>query len=155
MPSQMVAKGALRDFIGQRRTSDEWFSVTQDRIDLFADATLDHQFIHVDPDRAAQTPFGKTIAHGFLTLSLLPRLLEPIQLIPEHVLMGINYGLNRVRFPNPVPVDSEIRASATLLDVAEPAPDRVTLTTEVVIEIRGSERPALVAESLAMFVLGQ
>lgn len=154
MKGQVIPRENLSDFVGKRRISNEWLKVTQDRIDLFADATLDHQFIHVDPVRAAQTPFGGTIAHGFLTLSLVPRLLESIQIIPENTAMGINYGLNRVRFPSAVPVDSEIRAVATLLEVAEPAPDRVVLTTDVVVEIRGQERPALAAESLAMFVLG-
>jgi acyl dehydratase len=153
MTARVVSLDALQDYIGRKRVSDEWFRVTQERIDLFADATLDHQFIHVDPVRAAQTPLGGTIAHGFLTLSLLPRLLEPIQLIPEHVVMGFNYGLNRLRFPSPVPVDSEIRAVATLLDVARSAPDRVTFTSDVLVEIRGRDRPALAAESLAMFVV--
>jgi len=151
---QVISIDKLPDFIGRRRVSEEWLRVTQERIDLFADATLDHQFIHVDPARAAQTPFGRTIAHGFLTLSLVPRLLERINIIPEGTTMGINYGLNRLRFPGAVPVDSEIRAVATLLEVMGPAPDRVLLTTDVVVEIRGQERPALVAESLALFILG-
>lgn len=154
MKGQTVPKDRLSDFIGRRRVCDEWFTVTQQRIDQFADATLDRQFIHVDPERAAQTPFGSTIAHGFLTLSLLPRLLEPIQILPENAVMGINYGLNRVRFPNPVPVLSQIRAAACLVDVSESAPDRIILTTEVTVEVRGQSRPALIAESLAMFVLG-
>jgi acyl dehydratase len=153
MNAHVVPRNALRDFIGKRRVSNEWFQVTQERIDLFADATLDHQYIHVDPVRAAETPFGGTIVHGFLTLSLLPRLLKPIQIIPENVVMGINYGLNRLRFPSPVPVDSEIRAAATLLEVSEPAPDRVLLTTEIVVDVRGHDRPALAAESLGMFVV--
>jgi acyl dehydratase len=153
MKGHTVPREELRNFIDRPRISEEWFRVTQERIDQFADATLDHQFIHVDPVRAAQTPFGGTVAHGFLTLSLLPRLLEPIQVVPENTIMGINYGLNRVRFPNPVPVDSEIRATARLREISESPPDRVTLTTEVTIEIRGQERPALVAESLAMFIV--
>jgi acyl dehydratase len=153
MKGQAVPLDQLSDFIGRRRVSDEWFQVTQQRIDRFADATLDHQFIHVDPGRAAKTPFGGTIAHGFLTLSLLPRLMEPIQILPENLLLAINYGLNRVRFLNPVTVDSEIRAAATLLELAEPAPGRITLTTDVTVEIRGKEKPAMAAESLAMFLL--
>ena len=155
MKGQAVPVDRLPDFIGRRRVSEEWFRVTQQRIDLFADATLDHQFIHVDPDRAAGTPFGGTVAHGFLTLSLLPRLMEPIQILPESMVMGINYGVNRVRFPNPVRVDSEIRAAATLLEIASPAPDRITLITDVTVEIRGEERPALAAETLAMFLLAR
>jgi acyl dehydratase len=155
MKGQAVPVDRLSNFIGRRRVSEEWFRVTQQRIDLFADATLDHQFIHVDPGRAARTPFGGTVAHGFLTLSLLPRLMEPIQILPENLVFAINYGLNRVRFLNPVTVDSEIRATATLLEIAEPAPDRITLTTDVTVEIRGRDKPAMAAESLAMFVLSR
>lgn len=154
MKGLAVPPDRLPDFVGRRRISDEWFTVNQERIDLFAEATLDRQFIHVDPERAAQTPFGSTVAHGFLTLSLLPRLLEPILILPENTSLAVNYGLNRVRFPNPVPVGSRIRAAACLLDVSTPAPGRIVLTTEVTVEIRGQQRPALVAESLAMFVLG-
>ena len=153
MNAQAVPRERLADYLGRRRVSDEWFQVTQRRIDLFAEATLDRQFIHVDPERASETPFGSTIAHGFLTLSLLPALMEPIQVIPENTALSINYGLNRVRFPSPVPVDSRIRAAATLLKIAESAPDRLTLTTEVIVEIENQERPALAAESLAMFLL--
>jgi acyl dehydratase len=153
MKGQAVPLDRLSDFIGRRRVSEEWFRVTQQRVDQFADATLDHQFIHVDPGRASRTPFGGTVAHGFLTLSLLPRLMEPIQVLPENTVLGINYGLNRVRFPNPVPVDSEIRAAATLLEIADSAPGRITLTTEVTVEIRGQDKPALAAETLTMFLL--
>lgn len=148
-----VPLSSLADHIGQRRVSEEWFPVTQQRIDLFADATEDHQFIHVDPVRASKTPFGGTIAHGFLTLSLLPRLLEPVLLIPESVDMSINYGLNRVRFPSPVLVGSRIRAAATLLRIEKPSPDRVMLISEAIVEIEHHERPALVAESLNLFLL--
>jgi len=151
---RVVPRERLKDYVGRRLVSDEWFRITQDRIDAFADATEDRQYIHVDPERAAKTPFGGTVAHGYLTLSLLPRLLESFRVIPENVVMGINYGLNRVRFPGPVPVDSEIRASATLKAVEEPAPDRLLLTTEVVVEVRGQQRPALVAEALSMWVVG-
>ncbi len=154
MKGTVVPRERLSDYINQCRVSDEWFRITQDRIDTFADATLDRQFIHVDPERAAKSAFGGTVAHGYLTLALLPRLMEPIRILPENLLMGINYGLNRVRFPSPVPVGSEIRAAATLLDVQESAPDRLLVTTEVVVEIRGQQRPALVAEALAMWVIG-
>jgi acyl dehydratase len=149
-----VSREALKAAVGKTRESDVWLRVTQDMINAFADATFDHQFIHVDPERARRTPFRTTVAHGFLTLSLLPHLLEPIQLIPENVKMGINYGLNRVRFPTAVPVNAEIKASATLLSITEPSPGRVLLTQEVVVLIKGVDKPALVAESLAMFVIG-
>lgn len=153
--SQIVPRKELDNFIGVRREPDEWLLITQDRIDAFADATEDHQYIHVDPERAARSPFGTTIAHGFLTLSLLPKLLEPIQLLPENVVMGVNYGLNRVRFPHPVPVNSEIRAVATLREVSEPSPGRILMTSEIAVEIKGVRKPAMIAESLAMAVLGE
>jgi len=153
MKGIVVPKDKLGEYVGRQIVSDEWFRITQERIDAFADATEDHQYIHVDPERAAKTPFGSTIAHGYLTLSLLPRLMEPIRILPENIVMGINYGLNRLRFPSPVPVGSEIRVTATLKDVTETAPNRLLLTTEVVVETRGQPRPALVAETLAMWVV--
>jgi len=143
----------LHAAIGKPRESDQWMLITQDMINAFADASFDHQFIHVDPERARHTPFGTTVAHGFLTLSLLSHLLEPLPLTPANVLMGINYGLNKVRFPSAVPVNSEIRASAVLLSVTQPQPDRLLLTQEVTVHIKGQKKPALVAESLAMFVI--
>lgn len=152
--SEKVQNDLFSEYIGQRRQAEGWLRITQERINQFADATEDHQYIHVDPERAKESPFGGTVAHGFLTLSLLPKLLETIQIIPENVVMGVNYGLNRLRFPHPVPVNSDIRASTTLLGVSEMAPDRFLLTSEIIIEIKGIEKPAMVAESLAMWVLG-
>jgi acyl dehydratase len=152
--SQIVPREKLEDFIGRRLQAAEWTKVTQERIDQFADATDDHQFIHVDPERASRSPFGGTVAHGFLTLSLLPKLLESIQIIPEDIVMGVNYGQNRVRYPHPVPSGSEIRAATTLLEVRDVAPNRILMRSEVAIEIKGVDKPALVVESLAMFVLG-
>src|SRR5690606_12134595 len=134
--------------------ADTWMTITQDMIDAFADATFDHQFIHVDPERARQTPFGTTIAHGFFTLSLVPKLMEAVPLTPRGVVMGVNYGLNKVRFPNPVKVNSRIRAVVTLKELVNPAPDRVLVTSEVVVEIEGETKPAVVAESLALLVFG-
>lgn len=151
----IVAKEELPDWIGKQRAADCWFPITQERVNQFADVTLDHQYIHIDPERAAKTIFGGTVAHGLLTLSLLPHLLEAVQLAPENIVMGINYGFNRVRYPSPVPVGSEIRAVATLNTVDYPATDRVATMTDVVIEIKGQEKPALVAESLAMFIVGK
>ncbi len=152
-PSE-ISREQLQDYIGKTRTSDSWMTITQDMIDAFADATFDHQFIHVDPERASQTPFGTTIAHGFFTLSLVPKLMESVPLTPRGVVMGVNYGLNKVRFPNPVKVNSRIRAVATLKELVNPAPDRVLLTSEVVVEIEGETKPAVVAESLALLVFG-
>ncbi len=125
----------------------EWMEITQDRVDAFAGATDDHQFIHVDPELAAQTPFGGTIAHGFLTLSLIVPMVAQIPFDVGYPVMGINYGLNKVRFPAPVPVGSRIRARFTLDDVAE-VPGGLQLTRTVTIEIEGNEKPAMVAESL-------
>lgn len=149
-----VTREALADYIGKTRTADTWMTITQDMINAFADATYDHQFIHVDPERARQTPFGTTVAHGFFTLSLLPRLMEAVPLTPAGVVMGVNYGLNKVRFPNPVKVDSRIRAAVTLKELSSPDPNRLLMTNEVVVEIEGESKPALVAESLALLVFG-
>jgi acyl dehydratase len=121
--------------------------VDQERIDLFARATGDHQWIHTDPARAAAGPFGATVAHGFLTLSLLPVLFETGFAIDD-VRMGVNYGLNRVRFPTPVPAGSRVRGRFTLRSY-EPLPRGAQLTVECVIELEGSAKPACVAESVS------
>ena len=150
----LIKREQLADYIGKPRESNEWMTITQEMVNAFADATYDHQFIHVDPEKARKTPFGTTIAHGFFTLSLVPKLLEAVPLTPEGVVMGVNYGLNKVRFPSPVKTGSEIRVVATLKEVSTPAPDRVVLTTEVVVQVKGASKPALVAETLAMLVFG-
>jgi acyl dehydratase len=139
---------AMKAEIGTGAKVGDWFQVTQERIDDFADATLDHQFIHVDPERAAQTPFGGPIAHGFLTLSLLVHLSTSIPSdLPkfEGMLMGVNYGLNKVRFINPVPVGARIRATAEVSEVTLKgnAVDQIRTMT---VEIEGQDKPALVAE---------
>jgi acyl dehydratase len=135
---------------GPAQTSD-WAAIDQERIDRFADATGDHQWIHVDPERAAAGPYGTTIAHGFLTLSMIPDLLFGLTTL-EGSPMVINYGLERVRFLSPVPVGSRIRAHATLASVA-PASQGVRVNTSITVEIEGHDKPALVAESIALFVL--
>ena len=126
-------------------TSD-WLTVTQEMIDQFADATGDHQWIHVDRERAAEGPFGTTIAHGYLTLSLLPRLIGGMVEVSD-ASMGVNYGIDRLRMTSPVPVDSRIRASAKLART-EPKGGGVMMAIDVTIEIEGSDRPALVATVL-------
>ncbi len=140
---------------GQDQGHGEWFEVTQERIDAFADATLDHQFIHVDVERAtAETPFGGTIAHGFLTLSLLVHLSASIKVeIPplEGVLMGINYGMNKVRFINPLPAGARIRAQAKVASV-ELKGNAIDTTRTMTVEIEGQEKPALVAEWIGRMV---
>lgn len=124
----------------------EWVEIDQQQVDTFADATGDHQWIHVDPDRAVHSPFGGTIAHGYLTLSLLPRLMARLYTV-ENVRMGINYGLNKVRFPAPVPVGSRVRASCTLTGVRHGDGFVETVVTST-IEIEGVGKPACVAESV-------
>lgn len=144
---------ALRDEIGQARVSD-WVVVDQARIDGFADVTEDHQFIHIDPERAIQTPFGGTITHGFLILSLVPRLLELTPRPPvEGLKMAVNYGLDRVRFLSPVRSGSRVRCLSTLLSVEEKRPGQHQQSMEVAIEVDGAEKPAMVAVLLAQFFI--
>jgi acyl dehydratase len=126
----------------------EWLEVDQDRVNTFADATGDHQWIHVDPDRAKDGPFGTTIAHGFLTLSLLPYFMGAMREI-TNVRMSVNYGLNKVRFPAPVPVGSRLRATTTLTSVDRLDEHSVQVVTRVALEIDGSDKPACVAETVA------
>lgn len=133
--------------IGQEVAVTDWVEITQERIDLFARATGDHQWIHVDPERAAQGPFGTTIAHGFLTLSLLAQFMGEAYAI-EDSRMGVNYGLNKVRFPAPVPVGSRLRARLKLLATEPVAPNGLQMTWEVTLEREGSDKPVCVAESL-------
>ncbi len=143
-----AAYDELNKLIGQGPVVGDWFEIDQDRINAFADATLDHQFIHVDPERAAQTPFGGPIAHGFLTLSLLVHLSTSIPsdfTKLDGVLMGVNYGMNKVRFVNPVPVGSRVRATATTVNV-ELKGNAVDQTRAMTVEIEGQDKPALVAE---------
>ncbi len=137
----------LASAVGQEIGLSDWISVEQRRIDLFAEATGDHQWIHVDPVRAAQGPFGATIAHGFLTLSLIPELFAASFEIDD-VRMGINYGLNRVRFLNPVRVGSRLRGRFKLLSF-EPLEGGAQLIVEATIELEGSAKPACVAESIS------
>jgi acyl dehydratase len=138
---------ALPPLVGQELAVSDWITVTQQQIDLFADATGDHQWIHVDPERAKSGPFGGTIAHGFLTLSLLPRMVESALDI-RNLRMSVNYGLNRVRFPSPVPAGSRLRARIKLLE-CEPLPgDGMQIVWQVTVEREGSDKPACVAESV-------
>jgi acyl dehydratase len=137
--------------VGESLGSSDWLSVDQKRIDQFADATGDHQWIHVDPERAKDGPFGTTIAHGFLTLSLIP-IFTPQVFRVENVKMGVNYGLNKVRFTSPVPVNSRLRASYELASVDDVA-GGVQVASTVTVELEGSERPACVAETLVRYYL--
>jgi acyl dehydratase len=132
---------------GQQVAASGWTIVSQDMINQFAQATGDQQWIHVDPTRAAQGPFGTTIAHGFLTLSLLPQLFAAAFEV-KGVRMGINYGLNKVRFPAPVPSGSQVRGQFKLLSVEQLPPQAVQVVWEVTIELQGNPKPACVAESV-------
>ena len=136
--------------VGQVETSD-WISIGQERVNLFADATDDHQWIHVDPERAAHGPFGGTIAHGYLSLALLPALASG-RFRVDGMVMGINYGLDKVRFPHPVPVGSRVRAHSEIVSVEEVA-QGVRVKLLVTVEIDGVDKPAAVAESISLYVM--
>jgi acyl dehydratase len=149
----------LRSRIGQDTSPGDWLLITQDRVNQFADVTDDHQYIHVDPERAKNTPFGGTIAHGFLTLSLclmLPRYraggsqqeapADDERARGPRAKMSVNYGLNKVRFPSPVPVGSRIRGSTRLLSAEEVAPNVIQSVTQITVEVEGQNKPAAVVE---------
>jgi acyl dehydratase len=140
----------LQAAVGTHLGYSEWHAVTQQEIDLFADATGDHQWIHVDPKKAAQGPFGTTIAHGYLTLSLIPMLVWQVYTV-ENISMGVNYGANKVRFPSPVPVDSTVRAGVELVSV-EPGAGGFQCVARVTVERDGADKPACVAEILSVLV---
>ncbi|MBZ3902639.1 MaoC family dehydratase [Streptomyces brasiliscabiei] len=148
-PRIFTSAEELKAAVGEQLGYSDWLEVDQKRIDLFAEATGDHQWIHVDPEKAAAGPFGTTIAHGYLTLSLLP-LFVPQVLKVDNVKMGVNYGTNKVRFPGPVPVGSRLRATATLQEVAE-AGGGVQVTAAVVVEREGADKPVCVAESVSRY----
>lgn len=142
-----VSLDALRSLIGEDFTGSEWTLVDQAMIDAFADATGDHQFIHVDPEAAARTPFGGTVAHGFLTLSLMPLLNRKIDMPRlEGVRMGVNYGGNRVRFLAPVRSGKRVRGRTRLLAVEEKRPGQIQITSAFTVEIEGEAKPAMIAE---------
>ncbi|MEY4270561.1 MAG: hypothetical protein RLZZ58_1777 [Pseudomonadota bacterium] len=147
-----ISAADLQARIGQQIGTSEWVSVDQDMINKFADATGDHQFIHIDPVRAAATPFGGTIAHGFLTLSLMPMLMAKSDAPRvEGVKMGVNYGSNKLRFLTPVRSGRRVRAHTTLLALEEKRPGQWQQTNEVSIEIEGEDKPALICEWISQF----
>ncbi len=145
----------FQDHIGADAGVSPWVEISQDRVNAFADITVDHQFIHLDPEQAAQTPFGGTIAHGFLILSLLTHFAESgTGTSIEGTVMRINYGFDRLRFLSPVHVGHRVRGRAKLLSVAETKPNQFRIKQEVIVEIEGEDKPALVAEWLTMAVVG-
>ncbi|CAG2151474.1 putative enoyl-CoA hydratase 1 [Cupriavidus yeoncheonensis] len=137
----------LQSLVGEVVGTSDWILIDQQRINTFADATGDHQWIHVDPERAAKGPFGAPIAHGFLTLSLLPIFSQKAFAI-QNVRMGVNYGLNKVRFLKPVPVDSRLRAHFRLASFEPLDSNGAQLTYEMTVEMEGADKPACVAESI-------
>ena len=140
----------IRSKVGQEVGTSSWLLVDQSRIEAFADATEDRQFIHTDPKAAAQTPFGGTIAHGFLSLSMLSRMAAEAMLFPDSVRMALNYGLDRVRFITPVRSGKRIRGRFRLDSVEEKAPGQLLFRHTVTVEIEGEEKPALTAEWLGL-----
>lgn len=140
----------IQQYVGREAEPTRWFTVTQEQINQFAECTHDHQFIHVDPEKAKDTPFGTTIAHGFLSLSMLAHFAEEFGVSIAGVYMGINYGFDSVRFIAPVKVNSRIRAHAKILEWIEKNPGQFMSKTEVTIEIEGEEKPALKAVWIGM-----
>ena len=147
-----VPTDALRQYIDRELEPSAWLTIDQARISAFADATLDHQFIHVDAEKARHTPFGSTIAHGYLTMSLISYFAAECGIRPENLVMAINYGSDKVRFLQPVRVDSRIRARAVLKSVEDRPGGQVLVKTKFTIEIEGEDRPAMVAEILSLFL---
>ena len=139
--------------VGRQLEPSPWIEITQERVNQFAEATNDFQFIHVDPEKAAQTPFGGPIAHGFLSLSLLSYLNAQSAVFPENMVMSINYGSDKIRYLMPVRVGKRIRSHQKVLEVTEKKPGQWLVKNEVSVEIEGEDTPALVAEILAMFVV--
>ena len=140
----------IRSRIGEEIGVSSWLEIRQQRIDQFAEATEDQQFIHVDPEAAAQSQFGGTIAHGFLSLSMLSRMAADVMIVPDSMRMAVNYGLDRVRFIAPVRAGKRIRGRFRLDSVEEKAPGQTLLRHTVTVEIEGEERPALTAEWLGL-----
>lgn len=147
---KQIRRASVAEYIGYESEPTDWHTVTQEAINQFADCTFDHQFIHVDPERAKQTPFGGTIAHGFLSLSMLSHFAEQFSLMVEGLTMGLNYGFDKVRFMAPVREGKRIRALSKVLDIDETKPGQYRFKVQVTIEIEGEEKPALIAEWLTM-----
>ena len=145
-----VPVAELKNYVGKELGHSDWISIDQNRINQFAECTGDHQFIHVDPVKAKQTPFGSTIAHGFLTLSLVPKLIDGLLVLPEGAKMVVNYGLDSVRFIQPVKVDSRVRLAMSVLEITEKRPGQWLIKAQATLEIEGEEKPAYIAEQLSL-----
>ena len=147
MTTTVKGLDGLKEMVGQHLGYSDWMEITQDQVDRFADATGDHQWIHTDPERAAkESPFGGPIAHGYLTLSLAPVLLSSVMRV-EGISMGVNYGLNKLRFPAPVPVGGKLRVGATLAEVDD-IPGGAQAAIDIVFEVEGQDKPACVAQAV-------
>ena len=152
----MTVTVSLNEFAssaGRELEPSDWLLMDQERVNRFATATNDHQFIHVDPDRAAQSPFGGTIAHGFLTLSLLSYLNAQNLTVPEGMVMGINYGSNRIRYLQPVKVGERIRSRQKILEVSQKKAGQWMVKSAVTVEIEHNEKPAMIAEILSLYIV--
>ena len=149
---KMTNKADLPGLVGSEIGVSDWIEVAQERINTFADVTEDHQFIHINPEAAKMTPFGGTIAHGFLTLSLLSKFSEQAGIVLEGVKMGVNYGFEKVRFLSPVPSGAKVRGRFVLKEAVEKNPGQFLLTYGVTVEIEGGDKPALIADWIGMQV---
>ena len=152
--SGTIKAGDLPKLVGKELEPSPWLEITQERVNQFADATNDHQFIHIDPEKAARTPFGGPIAHGFLSLSLLSYLNEQSAVFPENLAIVINYGSDKVRYLEPVRVGKRIRSRQTVIEMNEKKPGHWLMKCAVTVDIEGEDTPALVAEILSMMVIG-
>jgi acyl dehydratase len=151
MPIASLAEITAR--IGTEIGTSDWITIDQDRIDAFAEVTEDRQYIHVDPEAAAQSDFGGTVAHGFLTLSLLSRFAADVMLVPPEMKMAVNYGFNNVRFLAPVPVSAKVRGIFRLTNIEEKGPGKLLMHHNVMVDIDVTEKPALTADWLGLLVL--
>lgn len=154
MAITVVPKEDMLKSIGTKFEPGPWVDMPQERVNNFADCTEDHQFIHIDEEKAAQTPFGGTIAHGFLTLSMLVKMCEENGVVPENIVMGLNYGFDKIRFLAPVKVGKRIRANVEILDITQKDDNRFLIKQGISVEIEGDDTPALVAEWLSMVIVG-
>ncbi len=151
MATEILPIDQIKERLGDEIGVSDWVNVDQERINAFAECTGDHQWIHVDEEMAKNGPFGTTIAHGYLTVSLIPAFSADISIIPEGTTMAINYGMNKLRFLTPIKVGSNIRDRVSLTNIDEKGGGRVLMTTTHTIEIEGEAKPACIAETLAMF----
>lgn len=151
MPIQLMSLEEMKTKIGSELGVTDWFAMDQERINKFADCTLDNQWIHLDEKAAAKGPFGKTIAHGYLSVSLLSYFAADLLPIPDNAVMAINYGMNKLRLLSPVLSDAQIRDRVVLMDVQEKSNGRILITAAHTLEIKGQDKPALYAEALSMF----